>query len=149
FFFNKILLGAFEPLTIVLGRTGLAALALIAVIRIAGGRLPRGFAAWRILATMSLLNNIVPFLLILWGQKQIPSGLAAILNATTPLFAALLAHLLAGERLTAHRLAGVVIGMGGVAVMMGPDLVAEGLGGDTLAQLAVLSAAFSYALSSL
>lgn len=149
FFFNKILLGAFEPLTIVLGRAGLAALALVIVIHLAGGRLPRSWAAWRLFAGMSMLNNVVPFLLILWGQKHIASGLAAILNATTPLFAAVLAHGLAGERLAAHRLAGVLIGLGGVALMMGPDVIADGLGGDVLAQLAVLAAAFSYGLSSL
>lgn len=149
FFFNKILLGAFEPLTIVLGRAGIAAVALVAVIHLAGGRLPRQWAAWKIFAGMSLLNNLVPFLLILWGQKHIASGLAAILNATTPLFAAVLAHGLAGERLAAHRLAGVLIGLAGVALMMGPDVIAEGFGGDVLAQLAVLGAAFSYGLSSL
>ncbi len=149
FFFNKVLLGAFEPLTIVLGRTGIAALALVAVIRISGGRLPRRWAAWRVFAGMSLLNNLVPFALILWGQKHIASGLAAILNATTPLFAAVLAHMLTGERLTAQRLAGVLIGVAGVAVMMGPDLIAEGLGGDVLAQLAVLAAALSYGIASL
>lgn len=149
FFFNKVLLAAFEPLTIVLGRAGIAALALVAAIHLAGGRLPRAWAAWRIFIGASLLNNIAPFLLILWGQKHIASGLAAILNATTPLFAAVLAHGLAGERLAAHRFAGVLIGLGGVAVMMGPDLVAEGLGGDVVAQLAVLGAAFCYGLSSL
>ncbi len=149
FFFNKVLLAAFEPLTIVLGRAGIAALALVAAIHLAGGRLPRAWAAWRVFIGASLLNNIAPFLLILWGQKHIASGLAAILNATTPLFAAVLAHGLAGERLAAHRFAGVLIGLGGVAVMMGPDLVAEGLGGDVVAQLAVLGAAFCYGLSSL
>jgi drug/metabolite transporter (DMT)-like permease len=149
FFFNKILLTAFEPLTIVLGRVGIAALALLIVIQLAGGRLPRSWAAWRVCAGMSLLNNLLPFALILWGQKHIASGLAAILNATTPLFAAVLAHALAGERLTAHRLAGVLIGLAGVVVMMGPDLIAEGLGGNVLAQLAVLAAAFSYGLASL
>ncbi len=147
FFFNKILLGTFEPLTIVLGRTGLAALMLILVIRITGGRLPRSWAVWRMFVLLSILNNIVPFALILWGQKHIASGLAAILNATTPLFAAVFAHGIAGERLTAHRLAGVLIGLAGVAVMMGPGLVAEGLGGDVLPQLAVLGAAVSYALA--
>lgn len=149
FFFNKILLGAFEPLTIVLGRVGIAAVALLAALHLAGRRLPRSWAAWRIFIGMSALNNLVPFALILWGQKHIASGLAAILNATTPLFAAILAHALAGERLTAHRFVGVLIGLAGVAVMMGPDLVADGLGGDVLAQLAVLAAAFSYGLSSL
>jgi drug/metabolite transporter (DMT)-like permease len=149
FFFNKVLLGTFEPLTVVLGRAGFAALALVAVIHLTGGRLPRSRAAWRSFAVLSLLNNVVPFALILWGQKHIASGLAAILNATTPLFAALFAHALAGERLTAHRLAGVLIGLAGVGVMMGPGLVAEGFGGDVLPQLAVLGAAISYGFAAL
>jgi drug/metabolite transporter (DMT)-like permease len=149
FFFNKILLGAFDTLTIMLGRVGIAAVALVVVLHLAGGRLPRSWPAWRIFIGMSVLNNLVPFALILWGQKHIASGLAAILNATTPLFAAVLAHALAGERLTAHRLVGVLIGLAGVAVMMGPDLIADGLGGNVLAQLAVLGAAFSYGVSSL
>ena len=149
FFFNKILLGTFEPLTIVLGRAGFAALALVAVIHLMGGRLPRSRPAWRSFIVLSLLNNVVPFALILWGQKHIASGLAAILNATTPLFAALFAHALAGERLTAHRLAGVLIGLAGVAVMMGPGLIAEGFGGDVLPQLAVLGAAISYGFAAL
>ena len=149
FFFNKILLGAFETLTIMLGRVGIAAVALLVVLHLAGGRLPRSWPAWRIFIGMSILNNLVPFALILWGQKHIASGLAAILNATTPLFAAILAHMLAGERLTAHRLLGVLIGLAGVAVMMGPDLIADGFGGDVLAQFAVLGAALSYGLSSL
>ena len=149
FFFNKILLGVFEPLTIVLGRAGLAAVSLLIVIHLPGGGLPRAWPAWRVFAAMSVLNNLIPFALILWGQKHIASGLAAILNATTPLFAAVLAHLLAGERLTAHRLAGVVIGMAGVALMVGPGVLAEGLGGDVLPQLAVLGAAASYGLAAL
>jgi len=148
FFFNKVLLGAFEPMTIVMGRVGLAALALVAVIYAAGGRLPLTLRAWQAFAGMSVLNNLLPFALILYGQKEIASGLAAILNATTPLFTAMLAHLFArgggGERLIAHRLAGVLIGFAGVVVMIGPDVLVDGLGGSVLAQLAVLGAALCY-----
>jgi drug/metabolite transporter (DMT)-like permease len=148
FFFNKVLLGALEPLTIVLGRVGLAALALVGVIYAMGARLPLTLRAWRTFAAMSLLNNLLPFALILNGQKEIASGLAAILNATTPLFTAVLAHVLAaGERLTAHRLAGVFIGFAGVVVMMGPDVLVAGLGGSVVAQLSVLAAAVCYAFS--
>jgi drug/metabolite transporter (DMT)-like permease len=149
FYFNKVLIGTFEPLTVVLARAGLAALVLVPAIYAAGERLPATAAAWRALAALSLVNNIVPFVLILWGQKHIAAGLAAILNSTTPLFAAVMAHLLAGERLTAHRLAGVVIGMAGVAVMVGPNVSAEGLGGDVLPQLAVLGAACSYGFAAI
>lgn len=149
FYFGKILLGSFEPMTIVLGRAGLGAIALVVAIHIAGGSLPGSGLAWRRLAVLSLFNNLLPFALILWGQKHIASGLAAVLNATTPLFAAIMAHLLAGERLTAHRFAGVLIGMAGVAVMVGPDVLAVGFGGNVLAQLAVLGAAASYGFAAL
>ena len=152
FFFNKVLLGAFEPMTIVLGRVGLAALALLAVIYASGGRLPLTMRAWQAFAAMSVLNNLLPFALILYGQKEIASGLAAILNATTPLFTAVLGHLFAregGERLAAHRLAGVLIGLAGVVVMIGPDVLVDGLGGSVLAQLAVLGAALCYGCTAL
>jgi len=86
----------------------------------------------------------VPFSLICWGQTTIASGLAAILNATTPLFAIVLAHLLTrDERLTAPRLAGVLCGVAGVAVMIGRDAIA-GIGTHVAAQLAVLAAALCY-----
>jgi len=149
FFFNKILLGAMEPLTIVLGRAGLAALTLNVAIRLGGGRFGFSGEAWRLFAVMSLFNNLIPFVLILWGQKHIASGLAAILNATTPLFAAVLGHMLARERLNARTLAGVLIGMAGVVLMVGPHVLAAGLGGDVLAQLAVLGAALSYGFAAL
>jgi drug/metabolite transporter (DMT)-like permease len=94
---------------------------------------------------MAILNNGVPFSLILWGQTRIASGLAAILNACAPLFTAVLAHYLTrDERLTPRRAAGVLLGLGGVVLMIGPDTLG-GLGGDVLAQLAVLAAGVSYA----
>jgi drug/metabolite transporter (DMT)-like permease len=96
---------------------------------------------------MGLLNNLIPFSLIFWGQTHIASGLASILNSTTPLFTAVLAHFLTrDERLTANRLAGVLAGLAGVVVMIGPDVLV-GLRANVLAQSAVLCAALSYALA--
>jgi drug/metabolite transporter (DMT)-like permease len=96
---------------------------------------------------MGLLNNVLPFALIFWGQAAITAGLAAILNATTPLFAIVLAHLLTrDERLTAPRLAGVLCGLAGVAAMIGRDALA-GIGDQVAAQLAVLGGALCYALA--
>ncbi len=93
---------------------------------------------------MGLLNNALPFSLIVWGQTTIASGLAAILNATTPLFTVLLAHAVtADEKLSGPRLLGCALGLAGVALMLGPD-VGE-LGGNLWPQLAVLAAALSYA----
>ena len=96
---------------------------------------------------MGLLNNAIPFCLIVWGQTHIASGLAAILNATTPLWTVLVAHrFTSDQRMTSSRLAGVFIGLVGVAVMVGPAAIA-GLGIDVVSQLAVLGASVSYAVA--
>lgn len=147
FFFGKLGVSALPPLVVALLRVGIAALVLMAVIRFAGVRLPRDLRTWRALAIMGILNNVIPFVLILWGQTHIASGLAAILNATTPLFGVIVAQLAGGqERLTVPRLVGVLLGLLGVAAMIGPGL-AGGLAGDALAQLACLGAALSYAFA--
>jgi drug/metabolite transporter (DMT)-like permease len=145
FFFSKVALAELPPLTVVLGRVGLAAAALNLAVLAAGERMPASPRLWGLFAAMGLLNNLVPFSLIFYGQTQISSSLASILNATTPLWTVLLAHLFAAdERITAGRLAAVLAGLCGVAVMIGPDALG-GLGRDALAQLAVLGAAISYA----
>jgi drug/metabolite transporter (DMT)-like permease len=96
---------------------------------------------------MGLINTVIPFDLIVWAQGHVPSGLAAILNATTPLFAVIFAnYLTADEHLTAGRFAGVVIGFAGVVVMIGPDAL-EGLTVHVVAEFALLLASVSYALS--
>ena len=100
---------------------------------------------WRAFFAMGFLNNALPFCLIIWGQGHIASGLAAILNATTPIFTVIVAHLFtADEKMTGPRLLGVVSGFIGVVVLTGADAL-QGLGTDLLAQLAVLLAAISYA----
>ncbi len=147
FFFTGVALQALPPLTLVALRVGLAAIILNAVARALGLRLPREGAIWAAFLVMALLNNIVPFCLIVWGQTRIASGLAAILNATTPLWTVLVAHVVTSdEKLTGNRLAGVLAGLGGVLVMIGPDAI-DGLGADVVAELAVVAAALSYAVS--
>src|SRR5215212_4847940 len=138
FFFSKIAVGELPPLTVVLCRVALAALALNVVVLLSGRRLPVDPRLWGAFFVMGLLNNVIPFSLIFWGQTQITSGLAAILNATTPLFTVLVAHVATkDEKLSAARLLGVFAGVMGVAVMIGPGAFA---GGSTLAKTAVLGA---------
>ena len=147
FFFTRVALSALPPFTLVVLRVGLAALILNTVVPLSGLRMPREARIWAAFLGMGLLNNAVPFCLIVWGQTHIASGLAAILNAATPLFTVVAAHVFTShERMTGNRLVGVFIGLAGVAVMVGPTVLA-GLGADLLAQLAVLSAALSYALA--
>jgi drug/metabolite transporter (DMT)-like permease len=124
-----------------------AAAALLLVVRLLEQRMPREGRVWAAFFGMGLLNNVLPFLLIVWGQHRIASGLASILNATTPLFTVLVAHLLtADERLTSLKAAGVMVGFAGAAVMIGPDAL-KGVETSVLAQLACLSAALSYAFA--
>lgn len=145
FFFSEVALAELRPFTVVLGRVGLAAIALIAFVYLTGRRMPGSPRLWGAFLVMGALNNLIPFSLIVWAQVTIDSGLASILNATTPLFTVLLAHVLTrDERMTSNRLIGVLLGLGGVVVLVGPDVL-SGLGAQGLAQLAVLGAAVSYA----
>jgi drug/metabolite transporter (DMT)-like permease len=149
FFFNQIAVGALPPLTVVAARLVLAGGVLWAIVLALGIPMPRAGDVWPAFALMGLLNNAIPFSLIVWGQSHIASGVAAILNATTPLFTVVFAHLLtADERLTAARLAGVLTGLAGVAAMMGGAALG-GIGSDLAAQGACLAAAASYALAAL
>jgi drug/metabolite transporter (DMT)-like permease len=147
FFFVGIAVRALPPVTIVAVRVAGAALILNLVLALLGERLPGGARLWAAFAGMAVLNNAVPFLLFTWGQAAIPSGLAAILNATTPLFAVFVAHCLTpDEKLSAPRLAGALTGFAGVVAMVGPSAL-SGVGTDIVAQLACLVAACSYALA--
>ena len=145
FFFTGIALTELPPLTFVVLRVGIAALILNMVLPFAGLRLPGGCAVWAAFLGMGLLNNVVPFSLIVWGQTHIASGFAAILNATTPLFTVIVAHrLTTDERMTGNRFSGVLVGLAGVATMVGPAAFA-GFDASLLAQVAILGAALSYA----
>src|SRR5262245_5180071 len=99
FFLVGIVVKEWPAFTIVWARVGLAALLLIPVMLIAGHRLPRRLSAWMPFLVMSLLNNVIPFSAITYGQGQIASGLASVLNAATPLFTVSLTHLLTPEKM--------------------------------------------------
>lgn len=145
FFFIGVAVRELPTFTLVLLRVSLAALALWAFVLATGRAIPRNRAVWVAFLGMGLLNNVVPFSLIVWGQHTIASGLASILNATTPLWTVLVAGLwLADEPLSGRKLAGVALGLIGVTVMIGLDALG-GVGSQVLPQLAVLLGALSYA----
>jgi drug/metabolite transporter (DMT)-like permease len=147
FFFNGVAVRELPSLTLVWLRVAGAAATLLLALRALGQRMPTERRVWAAFFGMGLLNNALPFVLIAWGQHRIASGLASILNATTPLFAVLVAHVATSdEKLTWLKAAGVVLGFAGAAVMIGPDAFG-GFGTDTLAQLACLAAAFIYAIA--
>jgi Permeases of the drug/metabolite transporter (DMT) superfamily len=162
FFFNGVVLRELPPLTVVLLRVALAAMILLPVLWACRIRFPVGLSGWRPFFAIALLNNVLPFSLIVIGQTYIPSGLASILNATTPLFTVVVMASAGEEKLHPRRVAGVVTGLIGVIILHGQnlhgrgfhgqDLHGQGLGfqtGEGIGILLCLAAAFSYGLSAL
>ncbi len=149
FFFVEIAVEKMTPLTIVLCRVGFAAFLLMGFVRLTGRKMPKNFGIWGAFLALGALNNVIPFSLITWGQNHIDSSLAAILNATAPVFSVILAHFLTkDEPLTRNRLAGVLFGWGGVALLIGIDAL-NGVGMKIAGQVAVLGAALLYAFAAI
>ncbi len=149
FFFVGVAVKQLPPLTIITLRVAIAALALVLFLKATGRALPLRREVMMAFFGMGFLNNVIPFFLIAWAQGQIESGLASIFNATMPLFTVVVAHFLtADEKLTPLRIAGVVLGIAGVTAMIGPELLSSG-SNNTIAQIAILAAALSYALASI
>jgi drug/metabolite transporter (DMT)-like permease len=148
FLFVKIAVVEIPPMTLVLSRVLIGATVLLLLLKALGRPLPDP-ARWRDYLGMGLLNNAIPFTLIFWGQAQIAAGLAAILNAAMPIFTVIVMHVFTmDERATPATLAGVLLGMAGVVLLVGPDALG-GLGLAVWAQLACLAATVSYAFSAL
>jgi drug/metabolite transporter (DMT)-like permease len=144
FLFVELALAGLPPMTVVWGRVALAAAILWVVLRARGLPVPPR-ALWPVLLVMGLLNNAVPFTLFVVAQGQITGALASVLNAMTPVFTVLVAHLAtADEKLSPVKALGVGLGFAGVLAMM----LGKGLGGDGWAMLACLGAALSYAVAS-
>ena len=122
FFFNGVAVHELPSLTLVWLRVAIAAVTLQLLLVVGGQRLPFECRVIAAVAIMGLLNNVLPFALIVWGQHRVASGLAAILNAMTPLFTAVVAHLFtADEKLTPVKMIGVLSGICGVVAMIGPE----------------------------
>ena len=149
FFFVGVAVSEVPPFTIVMCRVAMASVILMIVVRLKGDRMPSSPGLWGAFFIMGALNNLIPFSLIVWGQTHIESGLASILNATTPIFSVVLAHLLTREeRLNGNRIAGILIGWSGVTVLIGIEFL-EGFGVKGIGQIAILGAALSYACAAI
>ncbi|MBR0844453.1 DMT family transporter [Bradyrhizobium liaoningense] len=147
FFFNGAALRELPPLTLVLLRVALGAVILAPLLRLQGIGFPSGLAGWRPFVAIGLLNNAIPFSLIVIGQTFVPSGLASILNATTPMFTVIVMAAAGEETLRMRRVAGVALGLLGVFILRGwgPDMRA----GQGLGILLCLGGALSYGLAAL
>jgi len=144
FYLNKLAVAEVPPLTVALGRVAVAAVVLIAIAWMRDELRPLR-VAWPVFLTLGLVNSAVPFTLIAWGQTQIASGLASILNATTPLFAVVIANATTtDDKLTPGRAVGIGCGLIGVAVMIGPGAL-NGLSLHVAGEFACLVAAALYA----
>lgn len=149
FLFIKIVVGEVPPMTLVAGRLGLAALSMWALLRARGVPFPRQRRLWQTYAVVGLLNGALPFTLISWGEQYISSGLAALLQSTTPIFTIIFAHFLTDDdRFTAKKIAGILLGFAGVGLLMLPEL-RQGVRASLFGQLAIVGSSISYALASI
>src|SRR3954468_23669973 len=147
FMFIGVAVRHVQPLTYVWLRLAITAAGMWVFLKVRGqdAKLPR--EVWGSMIVLALLNNAIPFALFGWGQTHIASGLASILNAMTPIWGVVVAHFLThDERMSPRKIAGVLLGFGGVAVMIGPSLLSN-LGNNALAQIACIVAGLLYALA--
>lgn len=140
----KIAVTAIPPITLVTMRAGIAAFFLLIIMGLRGRQLPRDFATWKLFLIQAFLTGIGPWLVLTWGQQYVDSGLAGVLNSTSPIFVFFYSLFLTGTAQAAgYKLAGALMGIFGVTLIIGLDAL-SGVGKDVLAQLAVLSGAAIY-----
>jgi drug/metabolite transporter (DMT)-like permease len=145
----KIGLETIPPLTLMSARIGIAALLLMTVLRFRGLPLPDLRRTWRMYSLQGLLATVLPFVLVAWGQQWVDAGPAAILNSVSPVFAFLITwQITRHEPATQLKLAGVVLGLLGVVVVMGPGSIG-GIGGQLLPQIAIVLSSLCYALGAI
>jgi drug/metabolite transporter (DMT)-like permease len=147
FFFNGVALRELPPLTLVFLRVVIASLILLPLLSAYRIEFPKGARGWMPFFAIGFLNNVLPFSLIVTGQTYIASGLASILNATTPLFTVVVMAAAGEEKLSARRVAGVVAGLIGVVILHGEAVGFDG--GQGIGILLCLAGAFSYGLAAL
>lgn len=143
--FIKLGVATIPPVTLIAVRTLIAGSILLSVMRWQGVRLPRDPKIWRQFTFQAVMNSVVPFTLVAWGEQQTDAGLTAILNSTTPIFTFLLTALITRhEPVTMRKLFGVVAGLLGICLIVGIEAL-NGLGDQLGAQLAIVAATISYA----
>ncbi len=147
FFFNGVVLRELPPLTLVFLRVALASIILLPLLPLYRIGFPKGISGWKTFFAIGLLNNVLPFSLIVLGQTYIASGLASILNATTPLFTIMVMAAAGEEQLQTRRIAGIIAGLVGVIILHGAGH--QLATGQAIGIMLCLAAAFSYGLSAL
>ena len=147
FFFVEVMLEAMPPMTSVLGRLIVGLAGLVGLLKLLGHPLRPLMTQWRSFAWIGLINNAIPFSLISFGQTEITGSLASIINASTPIMTAVVAHqLTTDERLSLRKTLGIAFGFGGVLVLFGPAAMQGG--SSLLGMAAGLTATVCYAFGS-
>ncbi len=145
----KVAVETVPPATVVLGRLFIGSALLLMIVRYRGISLPTSPLLWGAFSVQGLLQSALPFTLISWGEKHIDSGLAGLLNSTPPLFAFLITFLVLREGgAPLRKFIGVAIGLVGVLVTLGPDVL-SGSNEDIWGQLAVTGSSLSYAVAAI
>ena len=148
FMFTAIAIRSVDPVSVVFGRVLIGAIILVAIVHARGLRLPRSLGDWTALTALGFMGNVLPFMLIAWGQLSVNSGIAGMIMATMPLITMILAHyFVEGERLNGWKIAGFCLGIGGIALLLGP--VFDGGGPAVLGGIAIFFAATAYAVNSI
>ncbi|HMT41145.1 MAG TPA: DMT family transporter [Sphingorhabdus sp.] len=149
FFLIEVGLRSYPPITLVFMRLALAVPPMWIAMRLMGERLPTEPRIWGLLAIVGALNCALPFILFFWGQQYLDSGYASILNATTPLWGVITAHFLTSdEKANPARIIGVLVGMAGIVVMVGPEAM-KGLSNNLLAQIACIVSTIFYSFAAI
>ncbi len=144
FLFGRIAIAELPPLTLTLARVAIAAIVLNIVLMFMSTNYRQTQTMWTNFAIMGVLNNIIPFGLIFYGQQEIGAGLASIINAMTPIWTLIIAHLATSdEKMSGQKTLGILFGFAGVGVLIGLDAF-DGFGSSVVAQIAVLGATISY-----
>jgi drug/metabolite transporter (DMT)-like permease len=151
FLFIKVAVQDMSPMVLVLIRSASGSIALaVLMIALRRGLFPNLRSRLLPFAVMAITAGVIPWLAIAWGEERISSGLASILNATTPLWAAILVYwVIPMERPSPINYAGVLIGLAGVVILVLPDIISGRIRGDLVGAAAVLLASVSYAISAL
>lgn len=149
FFLIEVGLRSYSPNTLVFVRLALAVPPMWIVMRLMGERMPDDLKSWSLLMVVGALNCALPFILFFWGQQYLDSGYASILNATTPIWGVIVAHFMTSdEKATPARIVGVLVGMAGIIVMVGPDAM-KGLSNNLLAQIACIISTLFYSFAAI
>jgi drug/metabolite transporter (DMT)-like permease len=143
--FIRIGVATIPPITLIAGRTLIAGLLLLVIMRWQGVRLPADAATWRRFLFQACLNSVVPWTMVAWSERALDAGLATILNSTSPIFTFFLTFAVTRhEALTSRKLLGVVSGMAGICLIVGVQALA-GFGEQLISQIVAVLAAICYA----